>query len=178
MIIKSLPLSASITPLTVAITIAACCMTLTGCGYSHQELFPEDVSSITIPVLRNESFYRGVEYDLTEALVKEIELRCPYKVVDSQTAQTQLDGTIVSVEQRMLSRRKEGGMVQEMEVVIVIDFQWKDLRTGKTLRERKGFKTVGRYLPARPISQRYELAQHEAVGQTAQAVVNIMRSDW
>lgn len=45
-----------------------------GCGYSSGGVFPSDVSSVSTPIFKNETFYRGVELDLAEALIKEIEL--------------------------------------------------------------------------------------------------------
>ena len=53
--------------------------------------------TVSVPIFDNQSFYQDVEFDLTEALVKEIELRTPYKVTGADRADTILQGEIVSV---------------------------------------------------------------------------------
>lgn len=151
---------------------------LVGCGYSHTPLFPDDVQTVSVEILENKTFYRGVEFDLTEAIAKQIDLHTPYKVVSSGRAQTLLKGTILSVQQHQLSRRRRGGVPQELEMRIVINFQWKNLRTGRVLRDRQGFTRVGRYIPTTPIAEPLETAQHDAVQKLAQGVVSVMRANW
>ena len=151
---------------------------LVGCGYSNAQLFPDDVHTVAVKILNNKTFYRGVEFDLTEAIVKQIQLEAPYKVVASDRAETLIEGTIVSIQQNQLSRRRRGGVPQELEMQIVVDFRWKDLRTGELLRERKGFSRIGRYIPTAPVRESLEVAQHEAVGRLAQGVVSVMQADW
>ena len=114
------------------------------CGYAHKELFPTDVRTVAVPIFENRSFYQGMEFDLTEALVKEIELRTPYKVTDAGSADTIVHGVITAVDQDRLSRRSEGGVPQELELRITVNYVWKNLRTGQTLRQREGFDSVGR----------------------------------
>ena len=153
-------------------------LAISGCGYSHQELFPTDVRTVSVPIFDNQSFYQDVEFDLTEALVKEIELRTPYKVTGADRADTILQGEIVSVRQARLSRQEIGNVPQEMEYRITTNFEWKDLRTGKMLRQRQGFQSVGRSIPTGPIFEPLTIGQHEAIQQVAQQIVSIMAADW
>ena len=149
-----------------------------GCGYAHRPLFNETYRTVSVPIFDNRSFYRGVEFDLTEALKKEIELRTPYKVVNGTSGDTLLHGAIVSISQRRLSRNREGGLVQELELHLVIDFEWKDQRTGKTIVDRQGLTAASSYVPAQPIAQPLELGEHLAVQRAATAVVAAMGGDW
>lgn len=149
-----------------------------GCGYATKDLYPPEVRSVAVPIFENRSFYRGAERDLTEALVKQIELRTPYKVVGRGGAETVIEGVIVEVRQDQLSRRRPGGLPQEMQVAMVVDFEWKNLRTGHVVRERRGLTAVGRYVPTRPLGEPYEVAQHQAAEAMADAIVNTMRADW
>ena len=49
---------------------------LSACGYSHQALFPEGIRTVAVPIFENRTtHYRGLERDVTEALIKEIEAR-------------------------------------------------------------------------------------------------------
>jgi hypothetical protein len=151
---------------------------LGGCGYSHKQVFPTQYHTVSVPIFQNRSFYRGVEFELTEALVKEIELRTPYKVVSDAAAGTALTGTVVAVEQAPLSRARRGGVPQVVEMVVTVDWVWRDNRTGETIRERRGFQSAGRYAPTRPVGQPLEVAQHEAVRRLAGDIVSTMQADW
>ncbi len=160
----------------LALTLAM--FTLAGCGYSHKELFPKDVRTVAVPIFENRTFYQGVEFDLTEALIKEIERRTPYKVVAEDRADTILRGRVVAVEQRRLSQTRLGGLPEEVEARVVVDFTWTTVGTGQTIRDRQGFAAVGRYIPARPLGEPFEVAQHEAVATMARDIVSTLRSDW
>jgi hypothetical protein len=160
------------------LVLLATATALPSCGYSHKELYPADVRTIAVPIFANRTFYQGAEFDLTEALTKEIETRTPYKVVREANADSALTGTITSIEQTRLSRVREGGVPQEMEFRVAVNFEWKNLRTGKVLRERRGFTSVGRYVPTRPVSETYFTGQHDAAQLTAERIVSEMRGDW
>lgn len=153
--------------------------TLTGCGYSQEELYPTEVQSVNVPIFENKTFYRDVEFDLNEAIVKEIELRTPYKVVSHEAeADTKLTGSIVEVHQSQRSRRRPGGLPQEMEVTVVVDFEWRNLRNQSIMRERRGFPAVGSYIPTAELGEPFEVAQHQAVQRMATDIVSTMRADW
>ena len=156
--------------------VASCAVV--GCGYAHEPLYPQDVRTVAVPILNNRGHYRNVEEDVTEALIKEIELRTPYKVVSPDQADTQIRATITDVDQGRMSRSREGGMPQENEFIIRASFQWQDLRSGRTLRSRSGLTATGRYVPAREIAEPYQVAQHDAAERLAQQIVAAMGDDW
>lgn len=149
-----------------------------GCGYSTTELFPDTYRSVSVDIFQNRTFYRGVEFDLTEALVKEIEQRTPYTTRPANVSDTVLTGTVTYIETRQLSRTNEAGLPQEVEVIVTIDFEWKDQRSGEVLASRKGFSGVGRYVPTQPVGERFEIGQHAAVQRLARDIVSAMRGDW
>lgn len=147
-----------------------------GCGYSSKTIYPTEVSSVQVKMFGNRTFYRGTEFELTEALVKEIELRTPYKVVSDAAADTVLEGTIVSITQTQLSRRRNGGLPQEMEMQFLVDFTWRNLRTGQVMADRKGLAVVGRYVP--PAGETLSAGQHEAIQKLASQIVWEMSGQW
>lgn len=161
-----------------AILLLMTCMILCGCGYTQQELFSTEFQTVAVPIFKNRTFYKSVEFDLTEALIKEIELRSPYKVTAASTAQTLLEGQIVSINQHALSKTQEGGLVQEVELQMVVNFLWKRQADGKTLRRRDGIITTGRYVAATPISEPLMTGQNLATQAMAKRIVDAMRSDW
>lgn len=156
--------------------LLAAILALPACGYSHQTVYPKDVTSVRVKLFGNRTFYRGVEFDLTEALVKEVELRTPYKVVSSDAADTVLEGTVVHISQTQLSRRKLGGLPQEMELQMIVDYTWRNVRTGQVLSDRKGLAVVGRYVP--PVDETLHHGQQEAVSKMATSIVSAMAGQW
>ena len=160
------------------ILLALLTLTLPGCGYRHTPLFPTTYRTVALPIFDNQTFYRGIEFELKEALTKEIERRTPYKVVPQATADSLLVGSIVSVTQTPLSRRESGGLVQELQFAVEADFEWTDQRDGRSIRQRKGLTSVGRFIPAREIGETFDVGQSAAVQRMAEAIVSAMAADW
>lgn len=149
-----------------------------GCGYKAGELFPDTYRSVAVPIFENRTFYRGVERDLTEALVKELQQRTPYALATPAAADTVLQGTITRVEQDMLSRQQPGAAPAELEVAVTVNFEWKDLRTGEVITDRRGLVAVGRYVPASPVGESLEVGVRTAVERLADEIVSAMRQEW
>ena len=118
------------------------------------------------------------QFELTDALIKEIESRTPYKVVPESRADTILLGQVVSVDLDELSRSGETGLSEEVIVSVTIDFQWKDLRNGRVLVERASFSGTGLFVASRPSAEPIELGRFAAVQQLAKDVVSELRADW
>jgi hypothetical protein len=164
----------------VALALAFLC----GCssdptkGYSSASTFSQSISSVAIPIFTTRSYVRDVEFELTDALIKEIEARTPYKVTSEQRADTIILGQINSVELGQLSKSPRTGLSEEMIVSVTIDFQWRDLRSGRLLLERRAFAGHGLFVPSGPTSEPIELGTFATVQQLARDVVAEMRLDW
>ena len=136
------------------------------------------MQTVAVPIFENRSFERELEFELTEALIKEIELRTPYKVTRGGRADTMLSGSILSVERRTLTRSTATGLDAESQVQMIVSFEWKDLRTGEILRSRKSVQAEGRHVVTRPVGEPVEVARHEAVARISRRLVSLMRDDW
>lgn len=151
---------------------------LTGCGYSTTELYPTQYTTVTVPNFTNRSNDRNVEFTLREALVKELEQRTPYKAISGTgLADTQLVGTIVRIDRKLISRDATAGLPQEIEVTVVVDFQWKDLRTGEVIRGYRGLSAAGQFVPNRTVGEFSEDGVRLAVSRLASDIVSRMRDD-
>ena len=51
-----------------------------GCGYSTRRPFPTDINSVHVEMLHSKEFRRELEYRLTEAIIKRIEMDTPYRI--------------------------------------------------------------------------------------------------
>jgi hypothetical protein len=132
-----------------------------------------------VPVFDNQTFFTGVETQLTDAIVKEIQRHTPWAVVSGGTsAQTTLSGSITNADLRSLATSSQTGLVQEMAFELTVDFEWRDTRTGKVLASRKNFHALETFVPAHPSAERLELGQHAAVQEIARAIVAELRSGW
>ena len=64
---------------------------ISGCaGYQLgiDSLYRPDVKTVHVPIFQSDSYRRGLGEQLTEAVVKQIESRTPYKVVSASDADT------------------------------------------------------------------------------------------
>lgn len=151
---------------------------LTGCGYSTTELYPTQYTTVTVPNFENRSNDRNVEFNLREALIKELEQRTPYKAVSGTgLSDTQLTGTVTGVTRQLISRDPTAGLPQEIEVTVTVDFQWRDLRTGKVIRGYRGLSAAGQFVPNRTVGEFSEDGVRLAVSRLATDIVSRMRED-
>lgn len=163
---------------TLAVLLFLATLALTGCGYSSTELFPTEYRTVSVPNFENRSQTRSVEFNLREALIKEIEQRTPYKVVSGTgPADTQLTGTVTRVQRSLGSRGASTGLPQEAEVSVTADFEWRDLRTGETVRGYNGLSAAGQFVPDRRVGEFGEDGTRMAVQRLAQEIVSRMRAD-
>lgn len=158
--------------------LLALTLLLTGCGYSTTELYPTQYNTVTVPNFDNRSNDRNVEFTLREALIKEIEQRTPYKAVSGTgLSDTQLTGTVVRVDRKLLSRDADVGLPQEIEIIVTVDFQWKDLRTGEVIRGYRGLSAAGQFVPNRTVGEFDDDGVRLAVSRLASDIVSRMRED-
>ena len=87
-------------------------------GYHWNSLYREDIQTVAVPVFTTRDYRRGIEFRLTEAVIKQLELHAPYKVVPKERADTILEGQVVSVKVGTLSRDFQNNLPREQELVI------------------------------------------------------------
>ena len=111
-------------------------------GYSTQPNYDTSIRTVRVPIFKNLTQRRTLEFDLTKAVVREIELKTPFKVVGANCdADTELTGTIISYNKNILNRNQLNE-VREAETTLAVEVVWKDLRTGEILtRPRRGETT-------------------------------------
>ena len=169
----------------MAATIAlAAHVVLAGCasspqsGYASVSTYPADVATVHVPIFENTTFDRNIEFELTDAVIKEIQASTPYRLAAATSADTILLGRISRVERESLSRSRETGLSEEVIVSVTIDFEWRDLRSGRTIVGREEFTGDGLFVPSRPSSEPIELGQFAVVQELARDVVTVLRSAW
>jgi hypothetical protein len=179
-------------PLVLRLLPTACCLLLlTGCGYQQSgspdpnagksaykwaSLYREDIQTVAVPIFTNKDFRRGVEFTLTDALVKQMEAHTPYRVASRDRADTILEGEIVSIDVATMSRDVRTAIPQEQLYIMTVNFRWKDLRSGRILLERKSFQQTASYYAT--LGEGEFVGSQNSVERLALAIVQEMQADW
>ncbi len=168
--------------------LAVTAAVFTGCGnpdptkgYTTISQYRPDIKTIAVPIFRRGTYEyrRNIEFRLTEAVVKQIEAETPYKVVDKARADTLLTGTIQRIEQNVLSFNPRTGQAREIQLRVIVDFTWKDLRgEGKVLVDRKNFRAASEYIPTEPFNEDFFLGSEDAFGEMARRIVEQLAQPW
>src|SRR5436853_2429354 len=89
---------------------ALCLLFLPGCAggwqFGNRSLYRPDIATVHVPVVQSDSYRRNLGERLTEMIVKEIELKTPYKVVDEASADSILAVKIASESKKVLSETR------------------------------------------------------------------------
>jgi hypothetical protein len=154
---------------------------LCGCsgiaGYSNESLFPQNVESVRLEMFDNQTFRRGVEYELSDALSKRIEADTPYKIVsDADSADTVISGQIVSIDELALSIDRDIGTVLESEVLLRAVVNWKNLKTGALMIDHEKVSASASYSIYQ--EQDFKYASTLAANNLARKIVELMEGGW
>jgi hypothetical protein len=157
-----------------------------GCaGYQlgNRSLYRPDIRTVHVPMVQSDSFRRNLGERLTEAMVKEIELKTPYKVVDSASADSVLSVRLVSDGKRVLSENRFDEP-RDIESDFYIQVSWIDRRGDLIMNHND--------VPAAPLllnigqqanfvpegGQSLATAHQEALQRLAEQIVGQMELAW
>lgn len=156
--------------------LALAALLLAGCGYSSQRPFREGVKTVHVEMLESREFRRELEFNLTEAICKRIEMDTPYKIAPLRTADTLFTGEVLEVQERVFGDDFRTGRPREKGATVVIRYHWKDLRTGRTLVERERFAFMTNYYPS--LGESFTKGMVRGLDGMAEAIVETMESEW
>jgi hypothetical protein len=108
-------------------------------GYSTAPNYDLKYKTVRVPVFQNKTYRRNLEYDLTQAVITQIEEITRMKVVTGQ-ADTELIGTITMTNKNILNLNQLNE-IREGQATITIELVWRDLHTGEILT-RPGKRAV------------------------------------
>lgn len=145
-------------------------------GYKWSSLYRDDVQTVAVPIFTNKTYWRGVEFDLTKAVVGHLEATTPYRVAARERADTELVGEIQRVRIRSISEQPITALPQEQLYIVTVAFIWKDLRTGKILAERRNFEQTAPYYPV--LGEGRFHGQQETVERLGLAIVQELQAEW
>ncbi|MHC4528784.1 MAG: LPS assembly lipoprotein LptE [Planctomycetota bacterium] len=160
--------------------VCGCLILFSGCepgGYSNEPLFPSEVRSVYVEMFENTTFWRGIEYELTDALSKRIEAQTPYKVISSRDrADSVMSGQIVSVRRAVLSVERKTGRALENEVLLQAVVNWKNLKNGELLLDSRSVGAAGSYSTLQ--KQGFKYGSSLAANNLGRRIVELMEKQW
>ncbi len=146
-------------------------------------LFPDTVRTVYVPVFESDSFRRNLGERLTEAVVREIESRTPYKVVSSDAADSILAGRLLSDTKRVLVENPTDEP-RELELNMQVQVSWVDKRSQQTrdlgaLPLPASVVDVGQSSSVIPeVGQSIAVGQQKAIERLARQIVGLMEAPW
>jgi hypothetical protein len=158
------------------LTCTAACDYTRGGGYTQGSIYRQDVQTVAVPIFTSKSFFRGVEFQLSQALVQQIESTTPYKVVPAERADTLLEGQIVDVGISTVSNDTRAAIPQEQLYRITVNFVWKDLRTGRVMVQRRNFEQTASFYPT--LAESRWVGSQSAAEALARGIVQELQADW
>jgi hypothetical protein len=163
-----------------------CVPLLGGCaGYQigNASLYPANIHTVSVPMFESVSFRRNLGERLTEAVVKEIELRTPFKVVNSPNADSVLTGQIVG-ETKNLQVMSPTGDPRDDQMNLQVKLKWTD-RRGCALRDPQSVAVPAELVDLSAASdvvpemgQSVATAQQRAIVKLARQIVGLMEAPW
>jgi len=159
------------------LALSATAVSLTGCsGYTTGRPFPQHVRSVYVEMFDSKEFRRGIEFRLTEAVRKQLEMDTPYMNSARERADTILSGEVIEFRQAAFAGDFRTDLPREIGGVLIVSYRWKDQRTGKILSENPRLLYQVDRVPTVGETEFYALDL--AVDGMARQIVNSMETAW
>ncbi|NOY43008.1 MAG: hypothetical protein GXP26_14390 [Planctomycetes bacterium] len=159
---------------------------LVGCAayrVGSQTLYASDIKTVYVPMIESTSFRRGLGEQLTEAVVKEIELKTPFKVVGTPNADSILSTRLVSETKRVVVENQNDDP-RAVEVNLMAEVTWlnrrrQPLQVPANLALPADLLTIGQTSALLPeAGQSIATSQQQAIERLAQQIVSTMEEPW
>ena len=166
--------------------VSAVIMLCSGCAsyrFGSASLYPAEIRTVHIPIVQNTTFRHDLGVRLTEALVREVEQRTPYKVVSNPNADSVLRCSIVGTSKTVLSET-ENDDPRALDAAISVAATWTS-RDGRRLMQNSratmetdqlGFGQSMRFVPE--AGQSIDTATQDAIEGLARRIVSQMENRW
>jgi hypothetical protein len=170
--------------LTVLGALAVC--SISGCAayrFGSASMFRPGIRTVHVPVVRNDTFRHDLGIRLSEALVKEIDQRTPYKVTGDPNADSTLSCRITNETKRVLTETANDDP-RALDAAISVRATWTS-RNGELLMQNSvapdndvaiGFGKDSRFVPE--AGQSVDTATQAAIENLAERIVSQMEVRW
>ena len=154
-----------------------------GCGYNIGAPFSPEIRSVHVPVFNSGSNRRFLEFQLTEAVQKQIQQRSHFRLVKEADADTRLTGRIINLGKTALGQTRNSD-ARELQVNLQVEVTWEDIRTGKILQQQRvalppellQLASQAEFAPE--VGQSLATADQTAIDRLARNIVDMMEVPW
>ena len=147
-----------------------------GCGGYHTlGDTPGRIRSAAIPPFQNRTLYTGLEFELQDALVKELQAKSGLAVTQTAVADAVLNGKILDFGRAVLKQDGQGRDV-EFQITVTADFILQERRSGHVLAAQQGVSVSGSYLVTHGESE--TTARARAMSDLAERIVAVILYPW
>lgn len=149
----------------------------------NNTLYAPDVQTVYVPIVVSDSFRRDLGERLTEAIIKEIEEKTPYKVVGSPEADSILSTRLVG-DLKNVTIENENDDPRAIELLLTAEVTWLNRRRipiqpPQAIPLPPGLVDVGQtgtLIPA--VGQSLVASQQQAIERLAEQIVATMEQPW
>lgn len=148
-----------------------------------RSLYAPDIATVYVPMIESDSFRRDLGERLTEAVVKEIELKTPFKVVGNPDADSILSTRLVS-DRKHVTIENRNDDPRAVEFNMAAEVTWLNrrripFRAPSTLELPPELLPIGQTSTLIPeVGQSVATAQQQAIERLAQQIVSTMEEPW
>ena len=170
----------------VILAAVVACLGGSGCASYHvgtDSLYPPDIRTVYVPMFESVSFRRNLGERLTEAVIKQIELKTTYKVVNTPNADSVLSGRLLSDSKRILVESPTDEQ-RATQVTLVVEVNWRDRRSERLLAEQQVPVDPGSVLITQnallvpEVGRSGATTQQQAIERIAEQIVSLMEIPW
>lgn len=168
------------------IAFIATCMLFAGCAryqVGSESLYAPDIATVYVPMIESDSYRRDLGERLTEAVIKEIELKTPYKVVGTPDADSILSVKLLGDSRHLLAensfddpRLSESAVYSEVSWLNRRRLPMAPPQSFAMPPELVGIDQTALLVPE--VGQSVATSQQQAIERLAQQIVGTMEAPW
>ncbi|HWE37233.1 MAG TPA: LptE family protein [Isosphaeraceae bacterium] len=150
-----------------------------GCGYSIRPPFDPNVRTIYVPIFRTtNTFRRDLNFQLTKAIIDEINRRTPYRVVNSyEQADAVLEGTL-DIADKNIFVENPNNLPRQLQAILTVNARLYDNRVPDEKFDKipTTFTENVSFYPE--LGETTQLAYTKAINNIAAQIVGAMEQPW
>lgn len=170
----------------IRLAMLAWLIALPGCaGYQvgNRSLYPYEIQTVYVPMFESDSYRRNLGERLTEAVIKEIELKTPFQVVNTPNADSVLAGRITRDGKHVIAENRFGDP-RVTQTDLRVEVQWIDRQSNAIMRQGAlplgpaSALVLGTSEVVPEVGEPLAVAHQKAIQRLAEQIVAMMESPW
>ena len=161
-------------PITLISFLLLSCAALLNCGCGYRSAGTRaagEVTSVFVPIFENYSFRRGYEFELTRAVISQIQSEGILRVAPRDQADSELLGSILTYEQPVILEDPQDEVI-EAKAGLTLRILWRDRRTDRVLMHQDNLNVSAPFII--PRGETEATAREELFKRIAENIVDLI----